>query len=94
LLEYMACERPVIVAVDGQARQMVEAARAGVFVEPEDSDALVDAILNLVADPQQRQRMGSSGREYIVRQFSRERTARSYLTVLEKLISAEERSGR
>jgi glycosyltransferase involved in cell wall biosynthesis len=94
LLEYMACERPVIVAVDGQARQMVEAARAGVFVEPEDSDALVDAILNLAADPQQRQRMGSSGREYIVRQFSRERTARSYLTVLEKLTSAEERSER
>ena len=32
LLEYMACERPVIVAVDGQARQIVEEARAGVFV--------------------------------------------------------------
>jgi colanic acid biosynthesis glycosyl transferase WcaI len=89
LLEYMACERPVIVAVDGQARQMVEAAGAGVFVEPEDSDALADAILNLAADPQQRQRMGISGREYIVSQFSRERTARNYLTVLDKLIGPE-----
>lgn len=94
LLEYMACERPVIVAVDGQARQMVEAAGAGVFVEPEDSDALVHAILTLAADPQQRQRMGISGREYIVRQFSRERTAQTYLTVLDKLTRAEKRRGR
>ena len=94
LLEYMACERPVIVAVDGQARQVVEAAGAGVFVEPEDSDALVDAILNLAADRQRRQRMGRSGREYIVRRLSREQTAQNYLTVLDKLISAEKRRGR
>jgi len=89
LLEYMACERPVIVAVDGQARQIVEAAGAGVFVEPEDSDALVQAILNLAADPQRRQRMGISGSQYIVSKLSRERTAQNYLTVLNKLTGAE-----
>jgi colanic acid biosynthesis glycosyl transferase WcaI len=89
LLEYMACERPVIVAVDGQARQMVEAAGAGVFVEPEDSDALVQAILKLAADPQGRQRMGRSGREYIVHRLSREQTAQDYLAVLDKLTGAE-----
>ena len=92
LLEYMACERPVIVAVDGQARQIVEAAGAGVFVEPEDSEALVQAILNLAADPQ-RQRMGISGREYIVSRLSRQRTAQNYLTVLDKLTGAEKRRG-
>jgi len=94
LLEYMACERPVIVAVDGQARQMVEAAGAGMFVVPEDSDALVLAILDLAADPHRRQRMGISGREYIVRLLSREQTAQHYLTVLDKLTGAEKRQGR
>ena len=94
LLEYMACERPVIVAVDGQARQIVEAAGAGVFVEPEDSDALVQAVLNLSSDPQRRQRMGATGREYIVRRLSRERTAQDYLTVLDELTGAEKRQGR
>ena len=58
LLEYMACERPVIVAVDGQARQIVEEAGAGVFVEAENSNALVDAILNLAEDPERRLQMG------------------------------------
>jgi len=82
LLEYMACERPAIVAVDGQARQIVEEAGAGVYAEPENSEALVKAILNLAADPERRRQMGASGRQYIVNKFSRENTARDYIAVL------------
>jgi len=85
LLEYMACERPVIVAVDGQARQIVEEAGAGVFVEPENNKSLVNAILDLAEDPERRRQMGVSGRQYIVNKLSRERTARDYITVLEAL---------
>ncbi len=85
LLEYMACERPVIVAVDGQARQIVEEAGAGVFVEPENSRALVKAILDLADDPDHRKQMGASGRQYIVKKYSREQTARDYIAVLEAL---------
>jgi colanic acid biosynthesis glycosyl transferase WcaI len=85
LLEYMACERPTIVAVDGQARQIVEEADAGVFVEPENSKALVKAILELAEEPERRRQMGASGRQYIVNKFSREKTAREYISVLEEL---------
>ncbi len=85
LLEYMACERPVIVAVDGQARQIIEEAGAGVFVEPENSKALVMAVLDLAEDPEHRRQMGASGRQYIVNKFSREKTAQDYITVLEAL---------
>jgi putative colanic acid biosynthesis glycosyltransferase WcaI len=85
LLEYMACERPVVVAVDGQARQIVEEADAGVFVEPENSGALVQAIHGLAEDPARRRQMGTSGRQYIVNRFSREKTARDYISVLQTL---------
>jgi glycosyltransferase involved in cell wall biosynthesis len=85
LLEYMACERPVIVAVDGQARQIVEDAGAGVFVDPENSQALVQAILDLAENPEQRRQMGVSGRQYIVDRLSREKTAHDYIAVLQKL---------
>jgi colanic acid biosynthesis glycosyl transferase WcaI len=85
LLEYMACERPVIVAVDGQARQIVEEAGGGVFVEPEDSHAMVESIVDLAANPERRQAMGARGRQYIVRKFSREKTAEEYIRVLERL---------
>ena len=85
LLEYMACQRPVIVAVDGQARQIVEEAWGGVFVEPENSKALVKAILGSAEEPEQGRQMGARGRQYIVSKFSREKTARDYIAVLQAL---------
>lgn len=85
LLEYMACQRPVIVAVDGQARQIVEEAGAGVFVEPENSKELVRTILNLAKNPEHRRKMGANGRQYIVNKLSREKTAWDYIAVLEAL---------
>ncbi|MGB6629972.1 MAG: glycosyltransferase, partial [Terriglobales bacterium] len=75
----------VIVAVDGQARQIVEQAGGGVFVEPENSKALVKAILDLAEDPERRRRMGVCGRQYIIDKYSREKTARDYIDVLQSL---------
>ncbi len=86
LLEYMACERPVIVAVDGQARQVVEEAQAGVFVEPEDSQDLAETIRELARDPERRRQMGINGRQYIVERLSREQTARTYIAELKTVI--------
>jgi glycosyltransferase involved in cell wall biosynthesis len=89
LLEYMACEKPVIVAVDGQARQIVESADAGIFVDPENPEALVAAILDLSSRPERRQQMGASGRQHILNNFSRERKARDYIAMLEGVEFAE-----
>ena len=65
----MSCARPVILGVEGQARQLMEEARAGVAIEPENSAALVQAIMQLAADPELRQVLGQNGREYILRHF-------------------------
>ena len=86
LLEYMACARPVVVAVDGESRQIVEDASAGVFVQPEDSHALAKAICNLASNSDRRIRMGANGRQYILANLSREQTARDYISVLEGLV--------
>ena len=86
LLEYMACERAVIVAVDGQARKIVEQAGAGVFVEPENVAALTKAIVDLAKDPALTQTMGVKGRQFIKDNFSREETAKRYLAVLQELV--------
>jgi colanic acid biosynthesis glycosyl transferase WcaI len=85
LLEYMSCEKPVIVAVDGQARKIVEEGDAGIFVEPENSSALAEAVHVLAADPERRRRIGANGRQYILSRLSRQQTARSYINVLENL---------
>ena len=42
---------PVILGVDGQAREILEKAQGGIFVEPENATALVAAIAKLYGDP-------------------------------------------
>jgi glycosyltransferase involved in cell wall biosynthesis len=91
MLEFMSCARPVILGVDGQARAILERAHGGLAVEPENVDALVDAIQYLAANRDEALQMGRNGREYILREFSRSQTAKAYIRVLEKLLHLPER---
>ena len=86
MLEFMACGRPVILGVDGQARQVMEKAQAGVFIEPEDPVALTQAVIQLYNDVDLRQTLGRNGRQYILEHLSRKQTAKVYTDVLEKVI--------
>ncbi|HEY6564103.1 MAG TPA: glycosyltransferase family 4 protein [Pirellulaceae bacterium] len=68
VLDYMAAGRPVLLAIDGVIRNVVETAGAGIFVPPGDAAALAAAIRRLQADPQAAQAMGRAGHEH-VKQF-------------------------
>src|SRR5271154_6968131 len=91
MLEFMSCARPVILGVDGQARTILEQAHGGLAVEPENSEALVSAIRYLAANPELAHELGQSGREHILRRFSRRETAGKYIRVLEDLLKLPER---
>jgi|SRR5580704_4667626 colanic acid biosynthesis glycosyl transferase WcaI len=90
MLEFMSCGRPVILGVDGQARAILEEARGGLVIEPENSGALVNAIRYLAANREMARELGQNGREYIVRRFSRRQTAEKYIRVLEQLLKLPE----
>jgi len=85
LLEFMSCERPVIVGVDGQARDIVEEAGAGLAIEPESAAALANAVTHLHSNRKLAATMGQKGREYIVDNFSRAHTAEKYIEVLTRI---------
>jgi colanic acid biosynthesis glycosyl transferase WcaI len=89
MLEFMSCGRPVILAVDGQARKILEEAQAGIYVEPENFSALANAILRLAADPVLRETLGRNGRRHILQNFSRRQTALTYLEILNRLLGTE-----
>lgn len=94
MLEFMSCARPVILAVRGQAKRVLEAAGGGIAIAPDDPQALCSAIARLREQPSVCAAMGREGRSYIVRELSRERTAMEYLNVLRRLLgeSAEQRT--
>ena len=85
LLEFMSCARPVLLAAKGQPAGILRAAQGGLVTGPGDDPALAAAIVRLLRDGDLRRRMGRRGREYIVANFPRQRTAWDYLKVLEEV---------
>jgi lipopolysaccharide/colanic/teichoic acid biosynthesis glycosyltransferase len=88
VFDYMACAKPVLLAVDGAARQLVCAeARAGVFVEPEDPAAIAAAVRSLAADASGREQMGRRGYEWVRANANRTALADRYLGILERIVA-------
>jgi glycosyltransferase involved in cell wall biosynthesis len=83
VFDTMAAGRPVILAIDGVIRKVVEDADAGVAVAPGDPAALAEAIRELASDPERCKTMGSNGRKAVEMQFSRKILADEFTTLLE-----------
>lgn len=65
LMEAMACARPVVASRIGGIPDMIEDGCEGVLVDPDNIQALADALDRLVADPALRARMGENGRRRV-----------------------------
>jgi colanic acid biosynthesis glycosyl transferase WcaI len=89
LFEFMACVRPVILAAEGQVRELVKTADCGLCILPEDSASLAGAIEQLHSDAELRKRLGENGRNYVVTHFSREQTARDYIALLQRIVGID-----
>jgi glycosyltransferase involved in cell wall biosynthesis len=82
VFDYFAAGRPVILAIDGVIREVVEKARAGLFVEPGNPGQLAETILKMTADPQGAREMGLSGRKFIEDSFDRRSSSESMLSLM------------
>ena len=82
LFDSMACAKPVLLSVDGEARELLEDAKAGIFVPPGDAERLADSILRLAADPAGCEKMGRNGRDYVLRNYRRSEQARHFAAVV------------
>jgi len=67
----------------------MEEAQAGICIEPENADHLVQAVTHLAADPALGESLGRNGRRYIQQKFSRRHTAAAYIDVLEDLLEGK-----
>ena len=90
IYEAMACARPILLAVDGEARQLIVNETGAAFHVPqEDAEALAQAILALRAQPSLATEMGRRGRTLVVSRFDRDKLT----SQLEEHIAAVLRHG-
>ena len=85
VFDYMAAGRPVILAIDGVIRQVVESADAGLAVPPGEPRALAEAVMTLARDPKKCQQLGLNGREMIEKRFSRDLLAGEFTTLIQSM---------
>jgi len=83
--DYMSCKKPILMAIDGVSRELVEQADAGVFVEPENPEAIAKAIITVKGDTERLKEMGVNGYHYAKTHFDREVLANQYVSVLEEV---------
>jgi len=75
VFDYMAAGRPVLCAIDGVIREVVETAGAGIYVQPGDAQALAHAVIYLSNHQPEGYQMGMNGREYVIEHFNRSKNA-------------------
>lgn len=86
VFDYMAAGRPVILAIDGVIREVIEQAEGGIPVSPGDPRAMANAIRNLADNPLTGKVMGSNARQYIERYFNRTVLADQLLCLFQSLL--------
>lgn len=84
----MAAGKPVLLAMEGVIREVIEAACAGLVIPPGDPAALAKGIIYLADHEEESREMGSRGREYVKQHFDRQIQAEIFATLIENLSKA------
>ena len=88
VFDYMASGKPVLLAIDGVIREVVEAASAGLFIHPGDPQDLAEKVLYLKNHPKKTALMGKNGRKYILSNFNRSVISDRLNVVLESTLES------
>jgi len=90
IFETMAMGRPIILGVEGEARQIVMQAGAGVAMEPDSAESLVQAVLALADNPDSASERARAARDYVRKHFDRNVLASRFLRLLHEVVGIEE----
>lgn len=73
VFEYLACGVPVVISMDNETSEFVKRTNSGITIEPENYQAMSEAILYLFKNFEVMQEMGKNGRNAILRFYSRQK---------------------
>ena len=87
-IEALACGIPTIGSNVGGIAEVIRAGRTGLVFAPGDSDALKQALVALLGEPQRRAWMAEESRRIAEEEYSSEVQARRYVDLYESMIGA------
>ena len=94
LIEALAAGTPVVQPRHAAFPELLEATGGGLLYEPDNPEALADAIERLLLDPAEAKALGERGRQTVRERFSIEHSAADTAALFEELCGAERIEGR
>ena len=86
--DYMSCKKPILLAIDGVSRQLVEEeAKCGVFAEPENAEDIAKRVREYLRGDYDMKKQGESGYEYAKEHFDRKKLAHKYLKEMQRVLT-------
>ena len=86
VFDYMAAGKPIILAIDGVIREVVESAACGIFCEPGNPRAIANAVLDMYNNRSQLAEIGEHGKMYLEQNFDRALIAKDFTDMIEKMV--------
>ena len=81
--DYLGAARPVVAAMDGHQRMVIDQIGVGLCVAPGDAEGLAGAVRRLIDDPASARAMGQRGAEYAKQYFSLDEVLDRYVGIIE-----------
>ena len=82
MFEGMGAGKPVLLAVEGEAEELLTEARAGIALRPESAEDMAAAVVKLWQLPELCRELGTNGRRAVMSNFSRNKQAATYIDIL------------
>ncbi|MGV3604323.1 MAG: glycosyltransferase family 4 protein [Dyadobacter fermentans] len=83
--DYLSCKKPVLMAIDGISRTLIEQAAAGLFAEPGNAVDFADKVRIYMNDRALLRKHGENGHDFVRRNFDRGVLAKDLLKALQKM---------
>lgn len=84
--DYMSCKKPVLMAIDGVSKDLVEDAKAGSYVEPENAAHYHEVISSYIHNPKRSESEGENGYSFVKEHFDREILSSKYLQLIKEKV--------
>jgi glycosyltransferase involved in cell wall biosynthesis len=85
MFELMGVASPIVCSVEGEAADLLNRAQAGLSIEPENADALVEAVMTLRHNPERTRQLGENGEHFVRNYYLRSVLAEKYIDALKKI---------
>ena len=83
--DYMSCKKPILLAIDGVSRELIEEAQCGVFAEPENADDIAKKIRSYLRGEHNMSEQGLNGYKHAKEHFDRDKLALKYLNEIKRI---------